>query len=62
MQNKDREFCPKNKECAIKDCSICIFANNSTKSGGDDDLQHEINRNYLKSIGKVCLCCECCDV
>ena len=24
-------------------------------------LGHEVNKNYLKSIGKVCLCAECAD-
>jgi hypothetical protein len=52
MESKYREFCPKHPYCEDK-CELCI----ETKG----DLGHEINKNYLKSINKICLCAECCD-
>ena len=52
MDNKYRIHCPKNTECTnvCKDCD-------KTKN----ELGHTINKNYLKSIGRQCLCAECCD-
>jgi len=61
MENKYRNFCPKKIDCEAEDCSKCILTNNSIEDGGDDSLQHEINKAYLKSVGRVCLCCDCCD-
>ncbi len=61
MNSKYRIFCPKSDKCKIKNCAKCKLANNDEKAGGDENLQHEINKNYLKSIGRICLCAECCD-
>ena len=63
MENKYRIFCPKDSVCTKDvDCSACVPANNNEDGGGDDELQHTINRRFLVSIGRVCLCSDCADV
>lgn len=52
MDNKFRIFCPEQATCEDA-CENC----NKTK----DELGHEINKRYLKSIGKTCMCAECSD-
>jgi hypothetical protein len=52
MNNEFRKFCPKNKDCS-EECKTCLLIK--------DELGHEINKNYLQSIGKICLCADCCD-
>lgn len=54
MTAEDRQFCPENISCEESDCSTC------EKTLGD--IGHEINKNYLRSIGRICLCSECADV
>jgi hypothetical protein len=61
MDSMFRKFCPKNKTCKEK-CEECALATNKENNGGNDNLQHEINKAYLKSIGRVCLCAECADI
>ena len=52
MDSKYRMFCPNANKCEelCEDCKL-------TKG----ELGHTINKNYSKSIGKKCMCSECCD-
>ena len=52
MDSIYRKFCPKNNNCK-EICEKCKLISGK--------LGHEINKRYLKSIGKICLCAECCD-
>lgn len=53
MTNKDRKFCPEKETCKDIDCSKCKKI--------EGPLGHEINVNYLASIGRSCHCADCCD-
>ena len=54
MDSKFREFCPTYIEWGCEDeCGSC--------KDTESDLGHEININYLKSIGRPCLCAKCAD-
>lgn len=52
MDGQFRKFCPEKEDCGGT-CEEC------TKTGGD--LGHEINVNYLASVGKECHCADCAD-
>ena len=53
MHSKYRKFCPKKDSCD-ENCEDCMETSKM--------LGHEINKNYLESIGKKCMCSECRDV
>ena len=70
---KDSEFKFVEKNWKIKDSDPYTFERGQWKKTSDgmimpSDIKnyifkngHEINKKYLKSIGRICLCAECCD-